>query len=77
MTEYQKRIAMGQQIGGSNFLPLILSSSGEIYVRQHTASRLKATVTQLSLLRHMKGSPDGGSTWVPIKVDADGKLETV
>lgn len=27
-----------------------------------------------SLVTHAKGSPDGGTTWVPLKVDADGKV---
>ncbi len=27
-----------------------------------------------SLVTHAKGSTDGGTTWVPLKVDADGKV---
>lgn len=27
-----------------------------------------------SFITHCKGSTDGGSTWVPLKVDADGKV---
>jgi len=30
-----------------------------------------------SLISHCKGSPDGGITWVPLKVDADGKVIVV
>jgi len=30
-----------------------------------------------SLICHCKGSTDGGITWVPLKVDADGKVIVV
>lgn len=50
--------------------------TGSASVTQDNPAALKATVSQASSLRDCKGSTDGGTTWVPIKVDANGQIFT-